>query len=132
MTDQNAMTKKRTIALVGHCGPDAYMLRSTVSTILKAGDVAMVNDDESLTSVATRGNLLLINRVLDGRFAAASGLALIATLAGQPDPPTMMLVSNFEEAQREAQARGAHPGFGKAEVGRKHTAQRLIDAFGAD
>src|SRR5262245_55481387 len=53
-------------------------------------------------------DMVLVNRVFhaDGD----SGLALVEQVRGVP----VMLVSNFEEAQAQAVAVGAVPGFGKA------------------
>ena len=42
----------------------------------------------------------------------------------------VMLVSNYEDAQREAVAKGALPGFGKAALGQPHTLARLRAVLG--
>jgi hypothetical protein len=42
----------------------------------------------------------------------------------------VMLVSNYEDAQREAVAAGAQPGFGKAALGQPQTLARLKEVLG--
>lgn len=119
------------IVLVGHCRPDVFMLRSAIRRALPDAATGEANDD---VAVAAAGGdaLLLINRVLDGRFTGGdSGIALIARLAAAPDPPTMLLVSDRPDAQREAEAVGAEPGFGKTELHDASTIERLRAAAGA-
>ncbi len=84
-----------------------------------------VNRAEELSTYTGPDNLLLINRVLDGRFDTDSGIELIRQLAQLPDPPAMMLVSNFPDAQAQAQEAGALPGFGKSELADPSTAEKL-------
>lgn len=118
----------RDVVLVGHCGPDAWMLRSFVQNTLPGARVAMVDNWQDLEAQLSSNALLLVNRVLEYGFDADDGVALIAQLAARPDPPAMMLVSNYADAQAAAVKAGARPGFGKAELGSTQTAQRLRDA----
>lgn len=114
------------VALVGHCGPDAWMLKNTVARALPGADIAMVNDLDTARRHALNANLLLINRVLDGDFDSDAGLELIHALIPLPARrATMMLVSNFPDAQQQAVALGAAPGFGKSTAGRPETADLL-------
>ncbi len=117
------------IGLVGHCGPDSYMLRSAVKYAVKDSDVQMLNDDDAVTKAIESGAaLLLVNRVLDGYFSAGQGVALIQELKSKhPDLPTM-LVSNYPDAQAAAVKAGALQGFGKSEIGSAVMKQRLADA----
>ena len=74
--------------------------------------------------------MLLINRVLDGRFSAGgSGIDMIESIAKQDDASPVMLISNYEESQQQAEAAGALPGFGKSQVGDPATKQRVIEAL---
>ncbi len=102
----------RTVALVGHCGPDVFALRSALRGALPGAEVITVGDDNTLAGA--EADLLLINRVLDGRFSVDSGLDMIAARAGAGAP--VMLISNFEDAQEAAVRAGALPGFGKNEL----------------
>jgi CheY-like chemotaxis protein len=75
-------------------------------------------------------DLVLVNRVLDRDGSA--GLDLIRTLRADEklrDVP-VMLVSNYADAQEEATAAGAAPGFGKADLGRPALRQRLEPFLG--
>ena len=125
------MSKVQRIVLVGHCGADGAALRRAAASALPEAEVAMVNDEASLTDHTGPGALLLVNRVLDGRFEAETGVALIERLAGGEAAPRLMLVSNFAEAQREAERAGALPGFGKSELFGGAAHQRLRAAAGA-
>jgi ActR/RegA family two-component response regulator len=90
--------------------------------------VVSANDARSLESYASGDSLLLVNRVLDGRFETDSGLDLIARLRQRPDAPAMMLISNYAEAQSEAVRAGALPGFGKSNAHDPATADMLRQA----
>jgi len=119
------MSRIRDIALVGHCGFDASSLRRAVEGYAPEASVTMVNSSEALSDYLRPDALLLVNRVLDGRFDTGSGVELIGALAGGPGSPAMMLVSNYDDAQRAAREAGALPGFGKAQLHDPDTADRL-------
>ena len=119
------MPKIKRIVLVGHCGFDSGSLRSLAQQAAPDAEVSMVNDDASLQQVANSDSLLLVNRVLDGRFSTGSGVALISELAKGENPPAMMLVSNYADAQEQAVAAGALQGFGKGEMYQPEVADRL-------
>lgn len=124
-------TDGKPILLVGHCGPDAWMLRSMAQRAAKGSDVFMVNSQSALDEHLDNAGLLLVNRVLDGSFGGDSGIELIRTLATDGAPP-MMLVSNFEDAQAEAEAAGAHPGFGKRDANSPQTMSLVRVAMGLE
>jgi len=117
--------KGRTVALVGHCGPDVFALRSALRSALPGAEIVTVRDETTLGRA--EADLLLVNRVLDGRFDDESGLKLIERLAG--GGPALMLVSNFPEAQAAAADAGASPGFGKKELYSDATRDRLRAAL---
>jgi len=117
------------IALVGHCGFDSGSLSRFASDALPDAEVVRINDQKALDRVAGVDTLLLINRVLDGRFdVGGSGIELIKTIAAKPDASPTMLISNYADAQEQAVAAGALPGFGKSDVGDQATKQRITDA----
>jgi hypothetical protein len=126
------MAETRRVVLVGHCGPDMFMLKSAVGRAVPDAAIEAVNDDASLREVADPGAVLLVNRVLDGAFEAADGIELIRAVTAQDDPPVAVLVSNLEDAQEEAVAAGARPGFGKSELYDARVADLLREAVGAD
>lgn len=114
------------VLLVGHCGPDAFMLKSTVERALPGAAVTMVNDAKGLE--AHDGVLLLVNRVLDGRFATQNGVELIGQMNGAGAKTPMILVSNFADAQADAEAAGARPGFGKNDLFDSATTEKIQSA----
>ena len=129
--DMNKSNKRiNKVVLVGHCSFDQSSLKKSITEVCKNKDevkVVSVNDADSLDEHADDSALLLINRVLDGRFQTASGIELISTLAKQAQPPRIMLVSNYPEAQQQAVDAGACPGFGKNDIGRS----KLTDVLNA-
>lgn len=128
MAEASAAAGKR-VVLVGHCGPDSFALRSAIRSALPGAEVEFANDPEALETELGRADLLLVNRVLDGRFPTHGGIELIQNLAAG-ERPVAMLISNFPEAQAAAEAVGAAPGFGKAEMYTEQTRQRLREAVG--
>ncbi len=124
--EQKATVK--TVVLVGHCGFDQSSIGRAVTSALPSCAVKSANDSASLGEYTGPDNLLLINRVLDGRFATGSGVDLIVDLAGQDNPPRMMLISNYPDAQAKAVQAGALPGFGKGDLGAPETNHKLQSA----
>jgi len=121
----------RTVVLVGHCGPDMFMLKSAVGRVVSDAPIETINDRTALAPHLNGENVLLVNRVLDGDFDGVSGIELIRSAAGSDDPPITILISNFPESQAEATAAGARPGFGKQDLYAEETAKILRDAAGA-
>ncbi|MBX2852409.1 MAG: hypothetical protein KTR15_11770 [Phycisphaeraceae bacterium] len=118
------------VALVGHCGFDSGSLARFASAVAPGAEVVRINDQRSLDGLPSRGLLLLVNRVLDGRFdVGGSGIELIKTLSSKTDSGPAMLVSNYEDAQQEAEAAGALPGFGKSQISDPAIKQRVTDAI---
>lgn len=122
------MASDTLVLLVGHCGPDSFMLRRAVKTMLGTERVEMINDQRHLLEKLPGAHLALVNRVLDGQFDTQSGIELIRMLAGIAGV-RLMLVSNYADAQAEAVAVGAAPGFGKSEVNSEATRRRLVEAL---
>ncbi|MCH2149250.1 MAG: hypothetical protein MK095_07430 [Phycisphaerales bacterium] len=117
------------VMLVGHCGPDAIMLKTMVQRALPDANVELINDHDALDASLANDVVLLVNRELDGAFHTGSGgIDLIRHLNESATKAPMLLVSNFQEAQAEAEAAGAMPGFGKSDLYHEDTTQRLRDA----
>ncbi len=121
------MSEIKRVLLVGHCGPDTWALKSWVERTLKDLPVQTVSDEADLEH-ADGDTLLLINRVLDGGFDEDEGVDLIRRLNERPNPPLMMLVSNYADAQGDAEDAGALPGFGKSDLGSPQATRRLTQA----
>lgn len=126
----NPTTQITHVALVGHCGFDSSSLTRLAQSALPEAKIVKINTQQGLDEIAHAQSLLLINRVLDGRFDARSSLAMIQELARRDEAPAMMLISNYPDAQAEAQAAGALPGFGKNDLSNPDVAQRLRDFGG--
>lgn len=117
------------VMLVGHCGPDAIMLKTVVQRALPGAGVELVNDHEALDAALARDVVLLVNRELDGEFRSGrGGIDLIRHLTEAKVKAPMLLVSNFADAQAEAESAGAMPGFGKSDLYNEDTTRRLQDA----
>ncbi len=123
------MSNPKTVVLVGHCGPDMFMLKTAVGRALPEATIVFVNDTVALSEYLTSDSLLLVNRELDGGFDRQSGIDLISQIASQDDPPVAMLISNLEDAQSQAVAAGAKPGFGKSQLYEESTAEILRESM---
>ncbi|MCB1280720.1 MAG: hypothetical protein KDB18_04290, partial [Salinibacterium sp.] len=62
------MSESIRVILVGHCTPDCMYLTRFVRKHLPSAAVERINADSELNAVIHEPALLLINRVLDGRF----------------------------------------------------------------
>lgn len=123
----------KTILLVGHCGPDMSMIRSALRSFLPDAVFTVANDERKLASLAAESDLLLINRVLDGAFTVNGGLDLLERFAKDgAKTPAVILVSDIDEAQKEAERRGARPGFGKRALRSEATRERVLAALGLE
>jgi len=115
----------QTIALVGHCGPDMFMLTTAVQRIAPDATLVTVNDTTSLDAHVADGAVLLVNRVLDGMFESDDGIDLIRRVTNGDGNARALLISNLPEAQDAAIEAGAAPGFGKSQLYDASTAERL-------
>jgi two-component system chemotaxis response regulator CheY len=125
------MTAKRVLS-VGQCWADHRKITRT----LEPFGVEVVSADTSDEAVAQLCAgppfaLVLVNRVYDGD--GSSGMDLIRRMKGDPtlQAVPVMLVSNYEDAQEEAVAAGAAPGFGKSALYGPLVVER-VRAFLAD
>jgi two-component system chemotaxis response regulator CheY len=119
------MSGKRVLS-VGQCLADNGSITRLLRTTFAAEVVPLDTSREALQRLRDeRFDLVLVNRVFDANGEA--GLDLIRTVKADEalrDVP-VMLVSNYPEAQEEAVAAGAIPGFGKAALHRPDTADLL-------
>ncbi len=116
------------IALVGHCGPDAFALQSSVMGFVPGSAIHRLNSMDELNAKMSELSLLIVNRVLDGRFKSESGIELIRGL-GEGSPPAM-LISNFPESLDESVAAGAVMGYGKKKMRSAEAETALKNALG--
>ncbi len=127
------MNRVKTVVLVGHCGADSWSLQNAVGKALgKEVSIISADDAASMDAAATPEHLWLVNRSLGWGYDHEDGIALIGAYAGRENPPRMMLVSNFAEAQEKAVEAGALQGFGKNALHTEAVTRALRDAVGAE
>jgi two-component system chemotaxis response regulator CheY len=121
--------KKRVLS-VGQCGMDhgsiAWMMQKhfgaeVVGADTKAEALAEARADELA--------LVLVNRLMDRD--GSPGLDIIRAFKADNALKHLpiMLVSNYDDAQREAVSLGAMPGFGKSALGQPQTLARIEAAL---
>jgi CheY-like chemotaxis protein len=114
------------ILSAGQCGADHAAIVRTFGQHLQAEVVAADSVDEALVQLRQGGfDLVLVNRVFDAD--GTPGLELVKQVQAdeQLRQTRLMLVSNHEDAQREAVTAGALPGFGKAALGHPQMLARV-------
>jgi len=117
---------RQKVLSVGQCAADDSKLRGVFQGRYPVDVVAVDTAVEAVEAARTGGFVLvLVNRVFD--VDGDGGLDLIRRLKADATTTALpvMLVSNYPEAQAEAVALGALPGFGKAALGDKATHERL-------
>ncbi len=126
------MPRKRVLS-VGQCSYDHGQITRHLDRAFAADVEGADSHAQALEAVRTRGpfGLVLVNRV--GDRDGAPGLTLIEALKADPATAAIpvMLVSNYADAQAQAQERGALPGFGKAELGKPEADTRIAAALAA-
>ncbi len=122
------MSEQIQIALVGHCGPDAFALQSSVMGFVSGAVIHKVNTRDELDEKMDDLSLLLVNRVLEEGFGTESGIELIRGL-GEGAPPAM-LITNFEDSMKESIEAGGVMGFGKSAMRSQEAERALKDALG--
>jgi CheY-like chemotaxis protein len=120
------MDKPRILS-VGQCSFDHGSMTRHLGKIYGA-EVAKANTVGEALVTLRAGNfdLVLVNRVFDGD--GTQGLDLIRAIKADPELASIpvMLVSNYEDVQVEAQSLGALPGFGKADL--RHDSVPALEA----
>lgn len=123
------MTSPRVLD-VGQCDYD----HGNISTLLRTqfgAEVVRAQTAEAALSHLRQGSfsLMLVNRLFDQD--GDSGLELIKKVKQEQKLGVpVMLVSNFEDAQSQAVAVGAEPGFGKAALKAPPTLEKLAAHLG--
>lgn len=116
---------------IGQCAADHSRISNVMSRrwpveVVGAADLESAVEwlnQESRNPESVR--LILVNRILDAD--GESGLDVVDRLRSTPGTAEIpvMLVSNLDDAQQAAEARGALPGFGKAALEASETVQRI-------
>ncbi len=113
---------------IGQCAMDHGLITQAINENFGAEVIGADTAGEALSRLEhERFDLVLVNRILD--IDGSSGLDLIQQIRAElPDAP-VMLVSNYEEHQQQAESSGALPGFGKAALNHPRTLARLKEAL---
>jgi CheY-like chemotaxis protein len=124
------MSGKRVLS-IGQCFADHGSISHTLQRHFGAEVVGVDEPNEALDRLRReRFDLVLINRRLDAD--GSDGVAIVRQIKADERlrPLSVMLVSNYDDAQGEAIAAGALPGFGKAALGQPHMLARLRPLLG--
>ncbi|HEY1599759.1 MAG TPA: response regulator [Pirellulales bacterium] len=116
---------------VGQCGPDHAAIRRLLSSRFGAEVVQAHGPTDALAHLRREPfSLVLINRKLDADYS--DGLEILNAIKADPalSSVPVMLVSNYADAQATAVEAGAITGFGKAELGRPETEEKLRGVLG--
>jgi CheY-like chemotaxis protein len=111
------MSTKKVLS-VGQCFADHGALRRVFLKHYGAEVVGADSAEEALALLRDESfSLVLVNRVLDGD--GASGLEVLRQIRSDEKGAAVpvMLVSNYEDAQKQAEQAGAVRGFGKGALG---------------
>ena len=121
---------KRRVLSVGQCGMDHGSITRMVQKHFGAEVIGADTQEQALAEARqSEIALVLVNRLLDRD--GSPGLDILRAFkadAELKDVP-IMLVSNYEEAQREAVEQGALVGFGKASLEEAGTLARLREVL---
>lgn len=115
----------KTVLSVGQCRPDSAAIAHYLKTHFQANVLTADLPDEALAVLnANTVDLVLLNRKLD--IDSSDGLSILPLIraSNKPDIP-VMLVSNYADWQQKAVELGTIYGFGKAELNRPETRDRL-------
>lgn len=113
---------------VGQCGFDHASITEFLRSHFDVSVTAAADESEALSALQHQSfDLVLVNRKFDRN--GADGVAFIRTLCNDGNSPPVMLVSNFPEAQDDAVAAGARPGFGKSDYGNAEAIDRLSNVL---
>lgn len=114
------------VLVVGNCSADHAMIRNMIEDGFDAEVEGVMLIGDALKALKSSSfQLVLVNRLIfDDQ---SEGIGLVESMrrdAELADVP-VMLVSNFESAQRQAMALGAEPGFGKSAIAKSETLEKL-------
>ena len=121
-----SISVKRRLLDVGQCNADHFRISKTLGKIFDIEIQRAHSHDEAIKlAMATPFNLVLINRLLDADGSPA--LDVLNSLKATPSTAEtpVMIVSNFEDAQKTAVEAGAVQGFGKAALDSDETKELL-------
>lgn len=118
---------KKRVLVVGNCSGDHSSIRQTLRQHFDVDVVRGFSADETMGLLGSDGpfDLVLVNRRLSSD--GSDGVQLIRRIKSDPrtSDTTVMLLSDYPDYQAAAVEAGALPGFGKSQLHRSETEQRL-------
>jgi DNA-binding NarL/FixJ family response regulator len=116
------------VVLVGHCGIDGPRLQSELSRLPDV-QVTRVNSPDDLEKACREpSSLLLVNREPVG--FDEDGLSIVRHVRESHPEVKVLLVSDYPDAQEEAEKAGALKGFGKSLLGTPKLGEAVQRALG--
>lgn len=119
---------KRKLLDVGQCNADHFRISTTLGNDFDV-EIHRAHSHNEAIKLATDMpfDLVLINRLLDAD--GSSAMNVLSSLKAQPSTAEIpvMIVSNFEDAQKAAVEAGAVQGFGKAALDSNETKAILAE-----
>jgi len=119
------VSKKRVLSL-GQCAADQWSMSRVLQTSFDVEVIAADRFADAEEQLRQGGiDLMLVNRVLDRDWCSRLDFTRQMKADDVLRQVLVMLVSNYADAQRQAVALGALPGFGKAVLEDAATLARL-------
>jgi CheY-like chemotaxis protein len=117
---------KRKLLDVGQCNADHSQISATLGKFFDV-EIQRAHSHEQAIKLAADAHfdLIMINRLLDAD--GSPGMDILRSLKTTPATAgiPVMIVSNFEDAQKAAVDAGAVTGFGKAALAKQETKELL-------
>lgn len=118
---------------VGNCGPDHASISRFMTTHFDCEVAQADKADDAIAKLrAAPFDLVVVNRKLDIDYT--DGIEVIKQIKANPavGGVPVMLITNYPEHQEAAEAVGALRGFGKLELEKSQTVDRVRSALGSD
>ena len=123
---------KKRVLDVGNCGPDHSSIRHFLDKHFECEVLQADGSDDALAALRKgQVDLVLVNRKLDMDYS--DGIEVIRQIKAAADVahvPTM-LVTNYEEHHDAAMEIGALRGFGKLDLAKPETVEKLQPILGS-
>ncbi|MBA2113375.1 response regulator [Bremerella alba] len=116
---------------VGNCGYDHSSLKNLIERNFDAKVLQSHGPTDTLKMLREQSfALVVINRKLDRDHSDGMDILKDMKADEQLQDIPVLLLSNFEDAQANAQEVGAVPGFGKRDLGKETTLKKLQPYLG--
>jgi len=120
------MNNLRKVLSVGQCDPDSASLSRFLNQHFQVSIDRAALPSEAIEKLRrARFDLVLINRKLDADYSDGTEIVKAIKQDSKLGATPVMIVSNHEEAQKEAVELGAEYGFGKLEFAQPEVVERL-------